>query len=279
MAETVGSANPGREVLGWFIALGMSPLQAQIYACLFQAKGMSVGALEDKLGAETDSLSKALMDMEKNGVVRKRIKGETETFLAIEPEMLIEKLLDGMERKVQDAKESSKQILIWLSSLTPSHPVETTDRVFRLLSGPHIFSRMLSLTGGAKKEILRIGSPAGLQVNLRLGLFEAERDARMRGVDIRAIVLDDPLLDSVVDAYSQVAKIRMMGREREMPRVTIIDGTAILFTSLPTTNARKHVALWTDNRFIVDGFRKAFRDLWNELDNGSAPAGNSAKKA
>jgi len=254
------------EVLKWFINLGLSPLQAQAYVFLVRRRGATADLLEEHLGAGVDPAAKALSQMEERGLVRRRTRDDVEMYYAVEPDLLITKLMQEMERKVEDARETSRKLLIWLAGLKPYQLEEAFNpQIFKLLYGPNIFSRMLTLTKDAKTEILRIASPSGLQVNMRLGLFEAERSCLRRGVDVRAIVLKDPLLDSVLDAYRSIAKVRLVEHSPEVPRLTIIDDSAIFFTSLPTTSPRKHVAMWTANRLTVRGLKHAFEDLWNSL--------------
>ncbi len=259
-------ASMDNEVLRRFIMLGLTPLQSQTYVVLSRLDSGSLDLLEEKLGAGQDVLQKALVEMEKKGIVRKKVRGDVETYTAVDPEIMVQKLVKNLEHKVDEARDSSRLLLIWLSGLKPYQGDVLYDtQVFKLLSGPQIFAKMLSLTNEATKEILRIGSPAGLQVNLKLGLFDAERSCVKRGVGVRAIIFEDEMLEEVVGEYRKIAEVKLIEPSAEALRLTIIDATAILFTSLPTTSPRKHTALWTKNRFMAEGLKHSFEDCWRSL--------------
>jgi sugar-specific transcriptional regulator TrmB len=257
--------NPRSEVIRWFISLGMTPLQAQVFVILARHKGADADFIEEQSGANADSVRKALSQMEQRELVRRK-REQGAAFYAVEPELLVEKLVRAKEAELEEARENGHSLLIWLSGLKPADFDDSYNpRIFKLLYGPDIFSMMLALTKNARTEILRVASPAGLQVNMRLGLFEAERSSLKRGVKVKAVVFRDKLLKRVIESYMGIADVRLTRPSPEIPRLTIIDGTALLFTSLPTTSPKKHAALWTTNRMTVGGLKHAFEDLWNSL--------------
>lgn len=258
--------NPRSEVIRWFISLGMTPLQAQVFVILAKHKGADVDFVEDQSGANIDSVRKALSQMEQEGLVRRKGEQGAAAFYAVEPDLLVEKLVQAKEAELEEARDNGQRLLIWLSNLKPLEFDDSYNpKIFKFLYGPDIFSTMLTLTKSAKKEILRVASPAGLQVNMRLGLFEAERSCLRRGVKVKAVIFKDTLLGRVLDSYRSIADVRLTSPSPEIPRLTIIDDSALLFTSLPTTSPKRHAALWTTNKMTVAGLKHAFEDLWEGL--------------
>lgn len=254
------------EVLRRFIRLGLTPVQAQIYVFLTRRKRRTLDAIENGLGLPQDVVLKALTEMEKKGIVRMVERRGGGSFIAVDSDVMVDKLLGNLERRLEETRQESRQLKLWLATLSSSPDSGLVNpQVFRIFTGPVVFSKMLALTTEARRRVLRIGSAAGLQVNLRLGIFDVEKDRVKKGVDVRAIISRDPLLEPIVNEYKEVAKVRLVEPNPDMPRFTIIDGATMFFTSLPTTSPRKHIALLTTNKMVVDGMRRVFDRYWKSL--------------
>jgi sugar-specific transcriptional regulator TrmB len=189
------------------------------------------------------------------------------TFAAVEPNVVVTILISQLENKFSAMKDKARNVGEWLEGLDrvrTTNDVPQDKVVFKLEGGSQIFERMSKLISSCKSELVRITSSTGISQNYVLGVFEQERLITKNGVRIRAITEENSSNRDILTEYSRFVDLRFLeGVGSSLKFIIADDSQMIFFTTNPTKVVRDLGAIWTNNKPLIEGFKKEFEVCWS----------------
>lgn len=254
-----------KERLDELVELGLSQGQAHVYVVLLSL-GPSIARTVSRVsGLGREDTYRALRFLKSLGLVEV-IMDKPYTFAAVEPSVGMRMLVSHLENKFSQLKEKANRVGEWLEGLDR---VRTTNEiphdkvVFKLEGGSQIFERMSKLILSCKSELVRITSSTGISQNYILGVFEQEKQITKNGVRIRAITEENSSNRDILAEYSRFVDLRFLeGVGSSLKFVIADDLQMIFFTTNPTKIVRDLGAIWTNNKPLIEGFKKEFESCW-----------------
>ncbi len=264
---TMSGPNNGllKERLDEVVELGLSQAQAYVYIVLLSL-GPSVArtiSRVSRLGRE--DTYRALRFLKSLGMVEV-IMDKPYTFAAVEPNVAVRILTSQLDNKFAVLRDKAVKVGEWLEGLDrvkTTNDVPPDKMVFRLEGGSQIFERMSKLILSCRFELVRITSSTGISQNYVLGVFEQEKQIAENGVKIRAITEEKSSNRDILTEYSQFVDLRFLeGLRSSLKFIIGDDSQMIFFTTNPTQNVRDLGAVWTNNKPLIEGFKKQFEVCW-----------------
>lgn len=163
-------------------ALGVGPLQEQVYRAALSRPGTSVDELARMAGADINVVLAALINLEELGLLT-RSPGDPHPLVPVAPDVALELLALQRRRELDAARESAKRLADETrATLAPPDRPE----VIEVVTGwPAVRQRYLQLQYAAEREVVGFDVPPYSRAKIRLNQTEAERLAA--GVRYRSI--------------------------------------------------------------------------------------------
>jgi sugar-specific transcriptional regulator TrmB len=234
------------------VALGMTPLEASVYACLLERPSSTGYSIARAVGKPTANTYKALASLEGKGAVT--VAGDSRRlYSAVSPE----ELLEALERRFRDHRDVAARRL---SRLEVSR---RDDRVHELRTYEQVISRLRRMLG-------RCHSSAVL--DLAAGALESVSDDLAAAAALGADVL--------VKAYGpvEIEGVTCVTAEepprRSLPVCASVDGREMILATLEPGGARVRHAVWCANADLAAAVHRAlvaevhFADVDSRLARG-----------
>src|SRR5580704_1393341 len=267
-----------KERLDELVELGLSQAQAHVYVVLLSLGPSIARTISRVSGLGREDTYRTLRFLKSIGLVEV-IMDKPYTFAAVEPSVGVRMLVSHLENKFSQLKEKATKVGEWLEGLDR---VRTTSEipqdkvVFKLEGGSQIFERMSKLILSCKSELVRITSSTGISQNYILGVFEQEKQITKNGVKIRAITEENSSNHDILSEYSRFVDLRFLeGVGSSLKFVIADDSQMIFFTTNPTRIVRDLGAIWTNNKPLIEGFKKEFETCWSVAKPAGKPVAKS----
>jgi sugar-specific transcriptional regulator TrmB len=271
-----------KERLDELVELGLSQAQAHVYVVLLSL-GPSIARTVSRVsGLGREDTYRALRFLKSIGLVEVTMDNPY-TFAAVEPSVGIRMLVSHLENKFSQLKEKANKVGMWLEGLDRVRTTNETPEdkvVFKLEGGSQIFERMSKLILSCKSELVRITSSTGISQNYILGVFEQEKQITKNGVNIRAITEENSSNHDILAEYSRFVDLRFLeGVGSSLKFVIADDSQMIFFTTNPTRIVRDLGAIWTNNKPLIEGFKKEFEACWSVARPARKPRAENGARA
>ena len=213
--------------------LGLSEIEALVYACLVQEGPATGYRISHAIGKPTANTYKAIASLARQGAVQAD-SGEGKLVRAIPPD----ELLAGLERRARERREAARALL----AERADRPED--DRVYSLEARDQVLERARAMLGRAREIVLADLFPGPLDA-----LAADLADAAARGVRVVAKVYERRDVPGVAEVLEPDAA-RALSEWPGHPLTLVVDAEEHLLALLDGALARVHQAVWSRSAFL-----------------------------
>jgi sugar-specific transcriptional regulator TrmB len=246
--------------------LGLTPVQAKVYLHLLYANEQSARSVVDSLKLDRVDVYRALQRLQFMGMVEVNL-GNPNKFDATPPSAALKLLLDNKNDEFETIKSQASHLNKLLSTVekqnNPPNGAINSDQYYKLKRGYGVINSILDLEKEAKSELRKVVNRKGMGYHILFGISEVEKKLYDKGVKIRLIT--DQMATSQ-KSYSKIAQIRYAGDISNVLRYIVIDDKTIVVSMAPnTTDEKDSVALFTNNKTLIQALCNYFDEIWDSL--------------
>jgi len=266
------------DLINNLIDLGMMPLEARMYILLFLGGPTDLKSLEMISGVKKDNLAVTLNNMLKKGYIMVDYS-QGGRITAVFPESLIQNLRKKEEERLGLFYRRSDEVLKELKeklnqniSITKS---ADEDDFIKYIEGEEIFEKMKNMVRNSSKEIIRIISSTGIELNWNNGTIAEELKASKRGIKIRVITDINEKNMHIILNYMKGVEIRHFTGSSYITRFVITDRSeTIVMTSQPSVFNQEYFAFYTRSKKIISSLAEYFEATWQISANAKSIINN-----
>jgi len=265
------------DLINNLIDLGMMPLEARMYVLLFLGGPTDLKSLEMISGVKKDNLVVTLNNMLKKGYIMVDYN-QGGRITAVSPEYLIQNLRKKEEERLRLFYRRSDEVLKELKEkLNQNTSITKSDEddFIKYIEGEEIFEKMKNMIRNSSKEIIRIISSTGIELNWNNGTIAEELKASKRGVKIRVITDINEKNIHIILNYMTGVEIRHFAGASYITRFVITDRSeTIVMTSQPSVFNQEYFAFYTKSKKIISSLAEYFEATWQISANAKSIINN-----
>lgn len=263
------------EVAKDLAGFGLTGCQAKVYIALVQLGVAPVSETSRLSGVRREEIYRMMPKLEKLGLVEK-ILGKPIKYKPLPVEeglsLLLRRQQEAASRRITELAEKRVQLLRRLESLRNKKVIDKHEVCFALISDRiRMIHKMIEMTDNAAEEVVFATTQEGVRDWMSLNYDDVLKEAVRRGVKVR-ILVDIGEVDSLIpeifkrlDAYGNSVEMRHV--DKLICRLMIVDDKEALVGTPISSEAQKHVYLWTNSAEYAGEMRRMFNMLWgNSVD-------------
>ena len=249
---------------------GLNLYEVKIWTALLSRGKSTAGELSDIGNVPRSRAYDVLESLEKKGFVTSKL-GKPITYLAVEPEEVVERVKKLMMREAGEKVKSLGDLrgTDVLSELSLLHKqgiqfIEPTDLSGALRGRPNLYTHLETMIKNAEKSVILVTTGKGLVRKIEALKPEFER-LKKRGVDIKIAASKDK---ESVEAAKEVAKLADVRCLNDInARFAIIDGNDIMFMVMDDDKVHPSydVGVWVKTPYFGQALQQMFDVVWNDL--------------
>jgi len=232
---------------------GLNAYENAAYVTLVRQGICTAHVLSKESGVPYGKIYPVLASLQQKGFVEV-FEGPPKKFVAVEPKIIIEKVVRKKEEECKRFKQQSAKVIRTLGefSARKQEPLES----IRIIDG---FKKYLDLSVAlhnvAKEEWCSI-----TDLSVYKEHFDATAHCIKRGVSVKLLTFPDELEKQRIKLWKDIgAEIRIT--EFTPTQFSIIDGKE---GTVRITGEEKYIALWLRNKSFAQNVKKYFTILWKK---------------
>ncbi|MFO7833855.1 MAG: helix-turn-helix domain-containing protein [Halohasta sp.] len=257
--------------------LGLSEYEARSYRSLLRTGPTTAKELSRTSEVPMGRIYDVLNSLEQHNLVRSQAAGRPKKYVAVEPEVALDRLLEAKQRELDaQARQYEEVVDSLVEEIDATGPVD--EQFWTAAVGPgETLELLLERIAAAEEELIYVAGSPGSGIDLRSAtdrVAEKLQAALDRGVDVDLLVTPE-----VVDNLSERSVSRYHDRLDEYGRFAVrtlddVDGTFMLVdrvevcievpNPLDPTEAFAMIDL-KDDAFAAD-VREEFAPRWDRAD-------------
>lgn len=252
---------------------GLSDQEAVLYLALLK-KSSTASLAAEKTGIPRTRMYEIAKELESKGFIEVSLERPVR-FRAIEPEIVLKRLKDDLEKKIQELESKGPEIINILKNI-PSEE-EEEENIWTINGENNVISKFNEMIKHAEKEICFTTQRFSAIDKIEKAMLEC----KMRGVEIKAAV---PILECTKRYARRLAKFAELRHFDHRIRFLLVDRSeVIIFLVSPEKGIEDFKtgnlpackkALYSRNSSLVYIFSQFFDDIWG----ASIPIGNLLKE-
>src|SRR3989344_3249681 len=235
-------------------SLGLNSYESAAYASLVEQGISTVFEISKKSAVPHGKIYPVLAALEQKGFVKKFVGAPTR-FMAVEPKIIIEKVLDQKEREFKELKQRSEKVITELQALNVKKPAEPLEKIKVIEGYKNYLNLSVSLHEKAKHEWCTIS---------RIPIYKPHLDAYKkcvkRGVAVKIITTITGLNKNNLAEWKKTgAEIREIS---QLPgRFSVMDDTDVI---IRISGEGKYLALLVQSPSLARSSKNYFNFLWEQ---------------
>jgi len=240
--------------------------ETKIWVALLSKGVSSAGEIAELSGVPRSRTYDVLESLEKRGFVIQKL-GKPIKYLAVKPEIVIEKLKNNTERHAEEKMKTLTNLkdTIEYKELENLHktgiePIKNNELSTSIKGRSNLYLQMKSIMESAEKSVYMISSSYELSTKLKM-FKETFAKLKKRNVDIRVIIGDNK------EEASKLSK-KLCVPVKSKPinsRFVITDKTELIFTIKPTNvHEDFDYGVWINSMFFTNSLAYMFELAWKD---------------
>jgi len=235
-------------------SLGLNTYESAAYTTLVEEGLSTAFDISKKSAVPHGKIYPVLAALEQKGFVKKFVGAPTR-FIAIEPKIIIEKVLRRKEVELQELKQRSEKIISELSALPIKKPAEPLEKIKVIEGYKNYLNLSVSLHEKAKREWCTVS---------RIPIYKPHLDAYKkcvkRGVAVKVLTtITDANRNNLAEWKKTGAEIREI---TQLPgRFSVMDDTDVI---IRISGEGKYLALWVQSPSLAKSSKNYFNFLWEQ---------------
>jgi len=233
---------------------GLTKYESAAYLTLVQEGISTAFEISKKSSVPHGKIYPTLADLEQKGFVKK-FTGAPTKFMAIEPKIIIEEVLQRKELEIKELKQRSEKIITELQALNVKKLTEPLEKIKVIEGYKHYLNLSVSLHEKAKQEWFTIS---------RLPIYKPHLDVYKkcveRGVAVKVLTtITETNKNNLAEWKKTGAEIREIS---QLPgRFSVMDDTNVV---IRISGEGKYLALWIQSPSLAKSSKNYFNFLWKQ---------------
>ena len=235
-------------------SLGLNAYESAAYIALVREGISTALEISTKSAVPHGKIYAVLAVLEQKGFVKK-FEGAPVRFLAVEPKIIIEKVLHRKEVEMSDLKQRSEKLIVALQALNVKKPTEPLEKIKVIEGYKNYLNLSVSLHEKAKREWCTIS---------RIPIYKPHLDAYKKcvkkSVSVKVLTTITELNKNNLAEWKKTgAEIREIA---QLPgRFSVMDDTNVI---IRISGEGKYLALWVQSPSLAKSSRDYFNFLWEQ---------------
>ncbi len=244
---------------------GLSNRESLVYLSLLANGRQSAGEIAKAVQIRRMEAYRIIKRLAESGVVV-ATPGNPVKYTGEPIEQVVAMMMDRQMKKLEEMEKGRAEVVSIGRTIAPPPGQQREEYNFKMVQGrEQIYGQILRIVGGAEKSVETVLTRNDLLQLYLLGLAEALKEAKKRGVKSRIITVCDLQTTEPTEAILRVAELRHSD-DFAKSRIVVVDGDQVLVSLvLDEVVGRKNerdVAIWTNSGdyagTMVPMFEKAF---------------------
>ncbi len=254
--------------------LGLTEYEARIYLILLRRGPTKASEISFFGQVPRTKTYGSIKDLERKGLLRV-LPGKPEVYSPASPDEVLMPLVTKLNRVVKDSEAVVQSLNLAFQTnkyIKRDVPKEATD-FWQIEGRPNLYTKLGGIFSEARKSIYYSTTASGL-VRAYKAHSELLERARKQGVTVRVIAPISTENSGVAQQFAEVLELKPLDRALEANFACVDSHYLVVVESNPDdlrTDRGSDIAIWTENRLLIELYEQLFNRFWDSLPNLELP--------